>query len=76
MKNHYQNIQLYIERALAHGADSPGMEERIREECINKYVETMMNMWLSKFVNDLMIQKGDSVSKIIIKNTAEVYEKL
>lgn len=43
-KNHYENINLFIAKALAHGCESEETEQAIREECVNKYVEKQIEL--------------------------------
>lgn len=47
-KNHYQNISRLISRALSKGAESTKMEQLIREECVNLYVEKQIIIALEK----------------------------
>ena len=42
--NHYENLNLLISKALAHGADSKQVEENIREDATNMYVQAQQKI--------------------------------
>ena len=58
MKDHHENISLFIARALSHGVDSSESEMQIRRECVNKYIEAQIESALEK-------QKNKDLSKDI-----------
>ena len=51
MNSHYQNIQRFTAKALSHGVDSEETEQLIREEAINKYIETQRELAVEEYKN-------------------------
>ncbi len=66
-KNHYKPMSLSFKGALALGVDSEEMEQYIREEIVNTYVERQIKVALDK--------ERDYLLKIIKTNRERGYEK-